>query len=117
MADHLRAPLQYLQGRPEGHPITAYTQVNDVIEFKIAGEPGALYARVREVRRYTTYLEMLTDVGVKPMLPRFTGSVDEAADKYRNEYTMPRYKYSTTGREKGAVALRVTPLAGPGALA
>ena len=73
-----------------------------------------MYVRVLERMEFASYEEMLAGDGrcVGDFLPRESHlSVAEAATKYREEMTDPKYKSAgKNGREHGAVALRVEAL-------
>tara|TARA_B110000046_G_C12877597_1_gene348758 strand:- start:160 stop:438 length:279 start_codon:yes stop_codon:yes gene_type:complete len=83
---------------------------DDWITFKVSGSNGkTLVCRVKRVRRFDTFEEMLSECGVQACLPG-VGSLEEGVKIYRAFGTMKGKTYAELEGVRGVIAMDVAPL-------
>ena len=88
----------------------SHVAVNDYITFKISKSFGRLLVvRVRWVKRFSDFGEMVRALGWEPLLPG-AGSIDAAIETYRSFANRHGVPYSELEATKGVVAIGVDPL-------
>ena len=113
-ASDIRKGKKTVEGRAGGH-WPAKVEVDDWVTFKITQRRGEILSvRVKNIRRFTTFEEMLLDCGVEACLPGFKGGIPEAAALYRGfgtyNKTLGTRSYAELEHHHGVVAMDVEPL-------
>ncbi len=112
LLDDIIAGRKTIEGRLKRSKFAEY-KVGDIIKLRRDhrdehgilrdGESNVARVRVIAIRRYATFLDMVTTEGFKKVIPS-ASTVEEAADKYDNYYsTEDQMKY-------GVLAIEIEPV-------